>query len=76
MGEDLYRFIDQISHFLCSYVRPTGWLIRLKNAVKTDTRAFDSVLETARTAAYMLRTDPDLFTGRPTPPTRDQRVTY
>ena len=24
VGEDLYRFIDQLSHFLNTYVRPTG----------------------------------------------------
>ena len=33
VGEDLYRFIDQISHFLCNYVRPVEWIARLKNAV-------------------------------------------
>ena len=37
VGEDLYRFIDQISHFLCNYVRPVEWIARLKNAVQKDT---------------------------------------
>ena len=59
VGEDLYRFIDQISHFLCNYVRPTEWVARLKNAVKSDQRAFDSVLESERSLAYYLRTQPD-----------------
>ena len=39
VGEDLYRFIDQISHFLGNYVRPSEWVARLKNAVIKDQRA-------------------------------------
>ena len=46
VGEDLYRFVDQPSHFLCNYVDPTEWVARLKNAVLRDQRAFDSVVET------------------------------
>lgn len=56
VGEDLYRFVDQTSHFLCNYVRPTEWVARLKNAVQTGQRAFDSVLESERSLAHCLRT--------------------
>ena len=76
VGEDLYRFIDQLSHFLNNYVRPTEWVARLKAAVQKDSRAYDSVVETERTYAYLLRTEVDQTTGRALPPTREQWCSY
>ena len=76
VGEDLYRFIDQLSHFLNNYVRPTEWVARLKAAVQEDQRAYDSVVETERTYAYLLRTEVDQLTGRALPPTREQWMKY
>ena len=68
----MYRFIDQISHFLNNYVRPSEWVARLKAAVQKDSRACDSVVETERTFAYLLRTGIDPRTGKPVAPTREQ----
>ena len=36
VGEDLYKFIDQFSHFVSNYVRPAEWVARLKNAIQKD----------------------------------------
>ena len=69
VGEDLYRYIDQLSHFLENYVRPTEWVVRLKAALQKNQRAFDSVMETERTSAYLLRTETDQY-GRTLPPSR------
>ena len=76
VGEDLYRFVDQISHFLNNYVRPTEWVARLKAAVQKDQRAYDSVVTTERTYAYLLRTQPDPVTGQYRSPTREQWLNY
>jgi hypothetical protein len=76
VGEDLYRFVDQLSHFLCNYVDPTEWVARLKNAVLRDQRAFDSVVETERTAAHILQTQVDPTTGEVMSPTREQWGRY
>ncbi len=76
VGDDLYKFIDQISHFLGNYVRPGEWVARLKAAVQRDTRAYDSVVEAERTAAYLLSTGQDPMTGEYLPPTREQWGNY
>ena len=76
VGEDLYRFVDQISHFLNNYVRPTEWVARLKASVQKDQRAYDSVVTTERTYAYLLRTQPDPVTGQYRSPTREQWLNY
>ena len=36
VGEDLYRFIDQLSHFLNNYVRPTEWAARKPPSKRTS----------------------------------------
>ena len=47
-----------------------------KAAVQQDARPYDSVVETERTFAYLLRTGIDPRTGRAMPPTREQWTQY
>lgn len=74
VGEDLYRFLDQISHFLGNYVRPAAWVARLKDAAEDGARAFHSVLETERSMAHLLVTRANPATGLAEPPTRQQWI--
>lgn len=52
------------------------WVARLGNAVKSDRRAFGSVLGSEGGLAYCLRTQPGPVTGASTPPGRDQWRKY
>ncbi len=72
VGDDLYRFVDQVSHILGNYVRPQEWVARLKAAAQKDTRAYDSVVEAERTAAYLPRAEMGPVTGEYLAPTREQ----
>ena len=76
VGESLYRFIDQMSHFLNNCVHPTEWVARLKAAVQKDSRAYDSVVQTERTYAYLFRTEVGQTAGTALPPSREQWCSY
>ena len=71
-----YRFIDQLSHFLKNYVRPTVWVVRVKATAQRASRAYDSVVETERACACLLHTEVCQVTGRAFPPSRGQWGSY
>ena len=57
-------------------MRPSEWVAWLKSAVVKDQRAFDSIVESERNAAWMLQTRMNIQTGELDPPTRAQFGKY